>query len=269
MIVSTCLLVTMAESISVDEEEVSGFNEEIVEVTSVGDADNVSLAVKGSKGEKGKEKLVHAEEPATAVENNGFKQLATKPFEVEIISHVHDYHLVKLHWTSEINWELKKNKTAKLKDRYLNVDHKYELNISTKNYVEVPCNLLFKYPIEIQYESLIENIENYLQKLKYTCQKSAISGGNNITLESAPFTYQGAFTTLSIPVKMYRNSRKIMVQGGKIAIDKWLEHQEAISEQLSLSLNKSTSSNTSNPDDQIDSFTKPSTPAVEQLSART
>ena len=61
---------------------------------------------------------------------------------------------------------------------------------------------------------------------------------------------------------MYRNSRKIMVQGGKIASDKWLEHHEAIFEQLSLSLNKSTSSNTSNPDDQIDSFTKTSTPAV-------
>ena len=169
---------------------------------------------------------------------------------------------------------IEKNETAKrtLKDRYLDehedkiiVDHKHELNISTKNYVEFPCNLLIKYPIEIQYESLIENIENYFQKLKYTCQKICNIRREQYYLESAPFTNQGAFTTLSIhvPVKVYRNSRKIMVQGGKIAIDKWLEHHEAIFEQLSLSLNKSTSSNTSNPDDQIDSFTKTSTPAVE------
>ena len=100
----------MAESISAEEEEVSGFNEEIVEVDFVGDADIVSLVVKGSERKKGKEILAHAEESATAVEDNGFKQLATKPFEVEIISHVHDYHLVKLHWTSEINWELKRTR---------------------------------------------------------------------------------------------------------------------------------------------------------------
>ena len=49
---------------------VSGFNEEILEVDFVGDADIVSLAVKGSEGKKGKEKLAHAEEPATAIEDN-------------------------------------------------------------------------------------------------------------------------------------------------------------------------------------------------------
>ena len=72
--------------------------------------------------------------------------------------------IVRMKWSNDINWELKKNKDVKcrLKDKYLDAndshiiqDYKLELNTDTGNHEEVPCNLFSSMHPELPLRSLL------------------------------------------------------------------------------------------------------------------
>ena len=84
--------------------------------------------------------------------------------------------IVRMKWSNDINWDMKKNKDVKrrLKDKYLDAndshiiqDYKLELNTDTGNHEEVPCNLLFKYAPGIAFEERIVIVNEYFKNLTY------------------------------------------------------------------------------------------------------
>ena len=91
---------------------------------------------------------------------------------------------------------------------------------------------MFKYAPGIAFEELIVFVNEYFKNLNYVCHRSAISGGATLTLESQPFPYKSQYTNITILVEIYKNTRKVKIQGGKTAIYKLLEHHQEIFECL-------------------------------------
>ena len=59
--------------------------------------------------------------------------------------------------------------------------------------------------------------------MEYVCEKSTISGGDSIKLQSPTFNFKGDLGSISIPMKIYKKSNKVMFQGGDLNVKKRLE----------------------------------------------
>ena len=124
---------------------------------------------------------------------------------------------LKLEWNPVIDWTLEKNKKVKkkLKDKFLESnrgtiieDYKTEFNPSTNKHVEVRSDIIFCFEESIKHDHLIDEVVKLYRSMEYTCEKSTISGGESIKLQSPTSSFKGDLGSITIPLKIYKNQTK-------------------------------------------------------------